>query len=155
MMANFETIEEKYLDFQENHAEYNSSCSGIGSCEFCNKKLYPMRTKYLKAYINLFKSNKNNCPLAGLTWLGMSERSFLPKSPKLIWTCADTARKWILGDFHKSKCNTGKTIINCDCLLADFIRIAYDEHNENSIAPSFGDQIYPIFKKILKFTQTI
>jgi hypothetical protein len=47
-MANFETIEEKYLDFLENHAEHNSLC-----------------------------------------------------------------------------CDIGKTIINCDCLLADFIRTAY------------------------------
>src|SRR5687768_12559249 len=104
-MANFETIEQDYLDFLERHSEYDSMCSGIGSCEFCNKKLFPLRSKYLKAYINLYKNNKEKCP-------------------KLIWACTDSAKEWKLGDFHKNKCDHGDMINVCKCSLAEFIRSA-------------------------------
>lgn len=134
-MANFEITKQEYLNFAEEHSEYNSFCSGIGSCDHCNKKLYSRRSKYLKAYVNLYKlSSGKEC-----------------NSPKLIWICADTAKEWNLADFHQNKCTSGKMIDQCDCLLADFIRVAYDsdDYNENSTVKSFGDQIYPILKKIL------
>jgi hypothetical protein len=128
-MINFQIIEDRYLEYLDTHSRYMSSCSGVGSCEDCNKKMYPLRTKYLKAYINLYKHNKELCP-------------------RLHWASSDTALICNLNDFHTEKCQTAQSINECSCILSDFIRIAYPDYESFTEITSFRDQIYPVFKKM-------
>lgn len=129
-LINFQKAEEAYLSYLDIHSRYESFCSGVGSCEDCDKEMYPLRRKYIKAYIMLYKSNKELCS-------------------KINWCETDVGTNCNLHDFHKQHCNNDMYIATCSCELANFIRTACHEYSETATLKSFHSQIYPIFKKII------
>jgi hypothetical protein len=112
--------EDDYRIFCESNASYNSSCSGVGSCDHCNKKMYPIRGKYLKEYVRIYKQNKDN----------------LDSMPKLFWVASESAQEFKLGDFHKQKCNLGKPVSECTCELSCFMKTCFNNVNEDDTRPS-------------------
>lgn len=101
----------EYRNFLENHAKYNSGCSGVGSCDHCTKKSYPHRNKYLKNYLDVFFKNIT-------TFKIFIQNKETLSMPKLEWCAAETAAWMKCGDFHTKYCNNNKTINECDCNLA-------------------------------------
>lgn len=128
--TDFLEADRDYSNFVELNSGYNASCSGVGDCYHCNKLFYPLRTVYLKAYIRLYRHDKHVCP-------------------RLYWVHANTAKFYIAGEFHSSKCDIGEKVENCSCDLADFLRTAFGATEDTRLA-SLGDQIYPNFKKLIK-----
>lgn len=141
----FNKADEIYTEYIDRHNSWESACSGVGSCDYCNKRLYPKRTEYLKKYIGLYKLARH------------IERKDL--CPRLYWYHAETASKCYAGEFHREKCKLVRSVergddspydvAHCPCALADFMRAAYDADDMTKLR-SFADQIYPIFVKIVK-----
>lgn len=138
-MGRFEELELKRLEtefneFCEKNASYNSNCSGVGSCEECNSKMYPLRTKYLKAFINVFYESLCDC-----------DESY--EYPKFCWVSSENAKEFIIGDFHKEKCSSGQPISTCECLLAKFFKFCYGKDVKETDIKKSLDIIYQVFNK--------
>lgn len=140
LFLSFQEAERVYSDYVAEHGSWNSGCSGVGSCDYCNKRLYPKRTVYLKLYVRLYKQVRNT-PNKDLC-------------PPLNWFYVETASKCKAGEFHREKCSLVNNedepydVADCPCALADFMRTAYGADDTTKLR-SFKDQIYPIFVKIV------
>jgi hypothetical protein len=133
-LARLATAHADFKNFVAGHWGNEANCSGLPTCEYCLKRMYKLRTTYLKAYIALFNENPAACPL-------------------LEWTVALNANRWRLGDVHSSKCNTGQQLDNCSCIMATFTKVAYsppEQSYDELVVPSFGDQIYPVLMRMVQ-----
>lgn len=117
-----------------------SACSGLGSCDHCNKKMYPKRAKYLKSWMHVYAQNKSAIKNADVVM------------PRLQWVAAETAEQFNLGDFHKTKCKLGNSIRDCDCDTALLFRTMYYNPKDSDIEPSLNI-IYPVFSKANKWSK--
>lgn len=112
------------------------SCSGLGSCDHCNKKMYPQRTIYLRSWLNIYLNNKR------------SINDGLSVIPTLYWVAAETAKEYKLGEYHKSQCKLNESITNCKCDIAYLIRAMYYDVEDETVVCSLGDQIIPEYNKM-------
>ena len=110
----------------------DSACSGLGSCDHCNKKMYPHRGKYLKSYMYTYTQNKTEIKNGTIVM------------PKLHWIAADTAKEFNLEEFHRNKCQSQNTIKSCDCDTALLFRTMYYDVNDVELSL---DMIYAVYLK--------
>jgi len=131
IIADFEIAEHKYLTYLRFNSMPETTCEGVGNCDDCNKGMYPLRTTYLRRYIELYCANKKMCP-------------------KFHWQAANMAKLCNIGRFHKMQCRSGRGVDVCSCILADFVRVAYGDSTDNitdaTEIPSFSDQIWPMLR---------
>jgi len=128
--------EVEYRDFLENHASYNSICSGIPSCDHCMKKSYYHRSKYLNNYLSIFFKN-----------LEEIKNNNYNLMPKLEWCAAKTTEIKKCGELHNKHCNNNKSIKTCDCNLATFLKCAYGINVSDEDEKPSLKIIYDYFKK--------
>lgn len=116
--------------------DHYGGCSGLGSCEYCNKKMYPLRTGYLKSWIRIYLKNKQDIDAGNV------------QMPRLQWCAADYANKFIVKEYHQQHCNQNKSITVCDCDIACLLRAMYHITDDDTLHSL--DQIIPVFRKMQK-----
>ena len=52
-----EEINDGWMNDLDSLFWYNTACSGLPDCEFCIKRMYPIRTKYSKKWFRWFVNN--------------------------------------------------------------------------------------------------
>lgn len=126
-------LEETWLEFLNN--SHDSACSGLGSCESCKRKMYPLRQKYLKSWMRTFIEHEPEIRAGRVT------------IHKLMWVASDTAKEFKLGEFHKTKCETLHSVTNCACSTALLLRTMYGPQITDDDVRVSVDIIYPLYKK--------
>lgn len=108
----------------------DGACSGLGSCDHCNRKMYPKRSQYLKSWIVTYIKHKKEAEM-----------------PKLFWIASDNAKMFNLGEFHREKCSSNDNVQTCTCEVAQFFRSLYNHPTDDQNKPSL-DQIVSVFLKL-------
>lgn len=131
--------ESEWLDWLHKKIKdgYERGCSGVGDCKYCTRDMYFVRSPYLQSYLKTYLQNKTAVDQGLLTM------------PKLFWYPAHTAQEFNLGEYHKEKCDLGRTVADCECSVAKLFRVMYPDVTEYSVEKSL-DQIVPAFLKLLK-----
>ncbi len=130
LVENFRVAKEEYEYFVDHNWAADGPCGGNEDCKHCKKSFYTKRGLYLRAYLELYKQDRNSCP-------------------KLNWVYLSTSDEAIAGQFHASKCSKNMLIANCPCQLAMFMKVAYPGITETTTLRSFKSQIYPNFVKMI------
>lgn len=111
-------FENEYREKLEYIGRHNGGC-GM-DCEHCLVKTYTLKRKYLKAYIQKI-------------WITEPENM-----PKLVWQNSTNAVFSKLGDYHSCKCRKNLKVKDCDCVIAKFFRVCFEDIDEDTIKPSLG-----------------